>query len=95
MSKITLNAEAASALEAITTQSELCAPDGRRLGLFVPPPLAAEVEAHLKRRFSSEPTMEQLKAASLSAWGAEELPHAHAAASALLAYAEHTQGRMH
>ena len=72
MSKITLNAEAASALEAITTQSELCAPDGRRLGLFVPPPLAAEVEAHLKRRFSSEPTMEQLKAVD-AAGGA--IPH--------------------
>lgn len=37
--------------------------------------------------------LEQLKAASLSAWGAEELVHAHAAASALLTYAEHTQGR--
>jgi DNA mismatch repair protein MutS len=37
--------------------------------------------------------LEQLKAASLSAWDAEELPHAHAAAAALLAYAEHTQGR--
>src|SRR4051812_20268069 len=36
---------------------------------------------------------EQLKAASLSAWGAEELPNAHAAAAALLAYAELTQGR--
>lgn len=37
--------------------------------------------------------LEQLKAASLSAWGAEDLPQAHAAAAALLAYAEHTQGR--
>ncbi|HEX7889056.1 MAG TPA: DNA mismatch repair protein MutS [Ramlibacter sp.] len=37
--------------------------------------------------------LEQLKAASLSAWGAEEVAHAHAAAAALLAYAEHTQGR--
>ncbi len=36
---------------------------------------------------------EQLQAASLSAWGADGLPEAHAAASALLAYAEHTQGR--
>ncbi|MFD1579407.1 DNA mismatch repair protein MutS [Ramlibacter ginsenosidimutans] len=36
---------------------------------------------------------EQLHAASLSAWGADDLPCAHAAASALLAYAEHTQGR--
>jgi DNA mismatch repair protein MutS len=37
--------------------------------------------------------LEQLQAASLSAWGAEDLPQAHAAAAALLAYAEHTQGR--
>ena len=36
---------------------------------------------------------EQLHSASLAAWGADELPHAHAAAAALLAYAEHTQGR--
>ncbi len=37
--------------------------------------------------------LEQLKAASLASWGAQELPQAHAAAAALLAYAEHTQGR--
>ena len=37
--------------------------------------------------------LEQLQAASLAAWGADELPLAHAAAAALLAYAEHTQGR--
>ena len=37
--------------------------------------------------------LEQLHAATLSAWNAEDLPHAHAAAAALLAYAEHTQGR--
>ncbi len=36
---------------------------------------------------------ELLKAASLAAWSAQELPQAHAAAAALLAYAEHTQGR--
>ena len=36
---------------------------------------------------------EQLQAASLSAWSADDLTDAHAAASALLAYAEHTQGR--
>ena len=35
----------------------------------------------------------QLQAASLAAWGADALPHAQAAAAALLAYAEHTQGR--
>ena len=37
--------------------------------------------------------LEQLQAASLAAWDAQELTDAHAAASALLAYAEHTQGR--
>ena len=35
----------------------------------------------------------QLQVASLAAWGAQDLPQAHAAASALLDYAEHTQGR--
>ncbi|MDB5743832.1 MAG: mismatch repair protein MutS [Polaromonas sp.] len=37
--------------------------------------------------------LEQLKVASLAAWQAEGLADAHAAASALLGYAEHTQGR--
>ncbi|MEO6626289.1 MAG: DNA mismatch repair protein MutS [Burkholderiaceae bacterium] len=36
---------------------------------------------------------ELLRVASLAAWDAQDLPLAHAAASALLAYAEHTQGR--
>ena len=36
---------------------------------------------------------EHLQAASLAPWSAHELTQAHAAASALLAYAEHTQGR--
>jgi DNA mismatch repair protein MutS len=37
--------------------------------------------------------LEQLNSATLAAWGAEELVQAHAAAAALLTYAEHTQGR--
>ncbi len=37
--------------------------------------------------------LEQLKVASLSPWHASGLHHAHAAAAALLGYAEHTQGR--
>ena len=37
--------------------------------------------------------LEQLKVASLAAWHAEDLKEAHAAASALLGYAEHTQGQ--
>jgi DNA mismatch repair protein MutS len=36
---------------------------------------------------------EQMQAASLAAWNADTLHDAHAAASALLTYAEHTQGR--
>ena len=37
--------------------------------------------------------LEHLGAASLQAWGADDTPQAHAAAAALLQYAEHTQGR--
>ncbi|MDP2096652.1 MAG: DNA mismatch repair protein MutS, partial [Hydrogenophaga sp.] len=37
--------------------------------------------------------LEQLQAASLAAWDAQDRPDAHAAAAALLDYAEHTQGR--
>jgi len=37
--------------------------------------------------------LEQLNGATLAAWGADELLLAHAAAAALLSYAEHTQGR--
>lgn len=37
--------------------------------------------------------LEHLHAASLAPWGANELTLAHAAAAALLGYAEHTQGR--
>ncbi len=37
--------------------------------------------------------LELFKVASLAAWHAQDLPLAHAAAAALLAYAEHTQGQ--
>ena len=37
--------------------------------------------------------LEQLNCATLTAWGADSMEQAHAAAAALLAYAEHTQGR--
>jgi DNA mismatch repair protein MutS len=37
--------------------------------------------------------IKQLNVASLAAWDADKLSHAHAAAGALLTYAEHTQGR--
>jgi DNA mismatch repair protein MutS len=37
--------------------------------------------------------IKQLNVVSLAAWDADKLSHAHAAAGALLTYAEHTQGR--
>jgi DNA mismatch repair protein MutS len=37
--------------------------------------------------------LEQLRAATLAGWNADDLPLAHAASAALLAYAEHTQGQ--
>jgi len=36
---------------------------------------------------------EQLQVKHLHSWGAQEMPQAHAAAAALLSFAEHTQGR--
>lgn len=36
MSRITLGADAAVLLEAARAKAELCGPDGRRLGYFVP-----------------------------------------------------------
>ncbi|MDB5928915.1 MAG: mismatch repair protein MutS, partial [Polaromonas sp.] len=48
---------------------------------------------HFDAALGARRLLEQLKAASLAAWNAEGLVDAHAAASALLGYAEHTQGR--
>ncbi|MBX9959088.1 MAG: DNA mismatch repair protein MutS [Burkholderiaceae bacterium] len=55
--------------------------------------LALRPEWQFDSTLGQNKLLEQLKAASLAAWGATELPQAHAAAAALLAYAEHTQGR--
>jgi DNA mismatch repair protein MutS len=56
-------------------------------------PVAQRPEWQFEAGLGQRKLLEQLKAASLSSWGAEDLPQAHAAAAALLAYAEHTQGR--
>ncbi|MDB5751513.1 MAG: mutS [Ramlibacter sp.] len=56
-------------------------------------PLTERPEWQFDSGLGQRKLLEQLRAASLSAWGAEDLPQAHAAAAALLAYAEHTQGR--
>ncbi len=61
--------------------------------------LGGSLSASVRPDWQFDPNLGQarllalLKAASLQAWGAQGVPLAHAAASALLAYAEHTQGR--
>ena len=79
-SELLLSQDAPPALEKALAQ-------GGRAALTRRP--AFQFDAPLGRR----KLLEQLQAASLTAWNADELPHAHAAAAALLAYAEHTQGR--
>lgn len=56
-------------------------------------PLTQRPEWQFDSGLGQRKLLEQLRAATLASWGADDLPHAHAAASALLAYAEHTQGR--
>lgn len=65
----------------------LLAGSGTRLSLTPRP--AWQFDAGLGR----QKLLNQLQAASLHAWEAEALAQAHAAASALLDFAEHTQGR--
>ena len=71
-------------LQAISSQP---LPSGQRLVAVVRPAWA--FDAGLGER----KLLEQLQAASLSAWDAQDLHDAHAAAAALLSYAEHTQGQ--
>jgi DNA mismatch repair protein MutS len=56
-------------------------------------PLTERPEWQFDAGLGRRKLLEQLQAASLSSWGADDLAHAHAASAALLAYAEHTQGR--
>ncbi len=58
-----------------------------------PPALTHRPDWQFDSKLGYRKLTEQLQAASLAAWSAEDLPQAHAAAAALLAYAEHTQGR--
>jgi DNA mismatch repair protein MutS len=62
---------------------------GSDTALSLTPRPAWQFDAKLGR----QKLLAQLQAASLAAWDAEPLAHAHAAASALLDFAEHTQGR--
>ena len=56
-------------------------------------PLSERPEWQFDSALGERKLREQLKVASLATWHAEALPQAHAAAGALLHYAEHTQGR--
>lgn len=55
--------------------------------------LALRPEFQFDAGLGQRKLLEQLQAASLAAWSADTLADAHAAAAALLSYAEHTQGR--
>ena len=55
--------------------------------------LTARPEWQFDTALGQRKLLEALRAASLSGWNAQDLPLAHAAAAALLGYAEHTQGR--
>ena len=56
-------------------------------------PLTLRPDWQFDEKLGERKLLEQLGAASLQAWNAQELYAAHAAAGALLQYAEHTQGR--
>lgn len=58
-----------------------------------PMALTARPEWHFDPALGQRRLCEQLQVASLAGWDAQGMTHAHAAAAALLAYAEHTQGR--
>ena len=64
----------------------------RHAGAFACP-LSPRPDWQFDSALGERKLLEQLGAASLQAWEAQELAQAHAAAAALLQYAEHTQGR--
>ncbi|MDP3190291.1 DNA mismatch repair protein MutS [Rhodoferax sp.] len=82
------SAEATPAFErSVQTLASQSSSNGARLVAVLQPAWA--FDAGLGQR----KLLEQLQAASLAGWDAQDLPDAHAAAAALLQYAEHTQGR--
>ena len=64
----------------------------RQTGAFTGP-MSLRPDWQFDSALGERKLLEHLGAASLQAWGAHELGEAHAAAAALLQYAEHTQGR--
>ncbi|KQP43462.1 DNA mismatch repair protein MutS [Pseudorhodoferax sp. Leaf274] len=85
--ELLLPADVPDALEARIRSLRLTTPQGGPLAMSLRP--AWQFDAALGQR----KLCEHLHVASLGAWHAEGLPQAHAAASALLAFAEHTQGQ--
>ncbi|HMN93308.1 MAG TPA: DNA mismatch repair protein MutS [Hydrogenophaga sp.] len=73
--------------KAVHAVAALPLPDGQRCVAVVRPAWAFDTALGERK------LLEQLQAVSLAAWDAQDLKDAHAAAAALLAYAEHTQGR--
>jgi DNA mismatch repair protein MutS len=59
----------------------------------LPAPLSIRPEWQFDAALGRERLQTLLQASSLQAWSAQDCGQAHAAAAALLAYAEHTQGR--
>ncbi len=55
--------------------------------------LTSRPEWQFESALGARKLLAQLQAASLASWGADELALSHAAAGALLTFAEHTQGR--
>ncbi len=72
--------------------SQTLAP-GLRAKLMGPHVLTQRTEWQFEAELGRRKLQEQLQAQSLEAWHAQHLDQAHAAASALLSYAEHTQGQ--
>ena len=64
-----------------------------RAKLIGPHVLTQRMEWQFESELGRRKLLEQLQAQSLEAWQAQHLEQAHAAASALLSYAEHTQGQ--
>ncbi len=64
----------------------------RQAGAFACP-IAPRPDWQFDSQLGERKLLEHLDAASLQAWGAQDLGEAHAAAAGLLQYAEHTQGR--
>ncbi len=86
-SELLVSADAPATLVQRIKAQRLASPQGAVLSIATRP--AWQFDSALGQR----KLQQQLKAASLAAWQADQLPQAHAAASALLAYAEHTQGQ--